>query len=91
MAKNYKSRSLTATTNEASLDLGTEIFLHITNDSLSGEVIIGLEESTATETDLIVIKPGESIKNFVHSTKTLFYKSSSGSVNFRILALNTAI
>lgn len=91
MARNYKARSLTASTNEATLDLGTEVFLHITNDSLVGDVIIGLEESTSTEVDLIVIKPGESVKNFYHNTKTLYYKSSAGSVNFRFLALNTAI
>lgn len=92
MAQQYKARSLTATVSEGTLDINTELILHITNDNTSGgDLIIGLEETLATETDPIVIKPGESIKNFVHKTKTLFYKASTGSVAFRFLAVNSAI
>ena len=88
MARNYKARSLTATVTEASLEINTVKFLHITNDNLStGNLIIGVEETLATEIDPIVIKPGESVVNFEHPTKTLYYKSSTGSVDFRFLAV----
>ena len=61
MAINYKARSLTATATEASLTLNTEMFLHITNDSLVGELILGLEESTSTETEFYITNQVEAL------------------------------
>ena len=78
--------NLTATATEAtSTKQGYGIIL-LKNDDTTNDLIIAFDKSTTnSENDYLVLKAGESIENWdVPVWSTLYYKSSTGSVAFRL-------
>ena len=86
MAVQYFSRSLTATNTAVSIEMNTEEILLIANDSLTVDLMISFEANTAN--DYITLKPGESMRNVSVQCASLWYKTSSSTAAFRVLALN---
>lgn len=92
MANIVKSRSLVATITEQSVDVNQYKLKTISNDNeTSGDLLISLDAPFATAVDVITLKPGEVLTFEADDEEVicgvLYYKSSTGSVNGRVLAL----
>ena len=85
MAVQYTHLNISATTNAASTVVDVEEVLLISNDSLSGNLLVSLQDDVAG--DYITLLPGESYKNLPVSVNRVYYKSSAGTVTGRFFGL----
>ena len=85
MARQYTHLNISATTTASSTVVDVEEVLLISNDALSGNLLVSLQDDVAG--DYITLLPGESYKNLPVSVNKLWVKSSSGTVTGRFFGL----
>lgn len=74
----------TATVTEASTEINVADIYLIANDATTGDLYVGLDSSPSTDTNYMIVKPGETFKNLETPCKTVYVKSSTGSVVYRV-------
>lgn len=86
MATNFKGRSLTANQAEQNVALNIGYVYLISNDSAS-VVTLSFDVASASATELMVLKAGESRTNLDLSIGTLYYKAAADTSAIRIEGL----
>ena len=74
-----------ATVTEQSINISVADIFFVSNDETSGgDVYLNFNGSMATDSNYMVVKPGEQFENIGTECRTIYYKSSTGTVNFRV-------
>jgi hypothetical protein len=72
-----------ATTDEVSNVISVANVFFVSNDNIStGDLIVSFDTPIATG-NYMVLKPGDKFEDLGFECQTVYYKSSTGSVNFR--------
>ena len=75
----------TATTDEASIALNVQDVFFIANDTVNGgDLYVSFNESIASGAEYLVLKSSEKFENLNIPCGTIYIKSSTGSVVYRI-------
>ena len=83
MAKNVFIND-SATTEESNYDMSVHEVYFVSNDSIVGDVYLNFDNSMETDTNYMILKPQESFNNLDTSCKTLYVKSDTETVDFRV-------
>lgn len=86
MATNFVGRSLTANQAEQNVALNMSYVYMISNDS-ANQVTLSFDVASASATELMILKAGESRTNLDFAIGTLYYKAGADNSAIRIEGL----